>query len=79
MCGDVGDGRCVSYAIMMRLRLWGILCWSVHEEFTCRRRQLIRKIGRMEGAERWVEEYERGDKEVKVALHAVGEEVGRHR
>ena len=38
------------------------------EEFMWRRRQLVRKTGRMEGAERWVEEYERGEREVKVAL-----------
>ena len=37
------------------------------EESMWRRRQLVRKIGRMEGAERWVEEYERADKQVKVA------------
>jgi hypothetical protein len=33
------------------------------EESMERRRETIRKIGRMEGAERLVEEYERGDKD----------------
>ena len=60
MCGD---GRCVLCA-SDEVEDVGLGC----EEFMWRRRQLIRKIGRMEGAERWIEEYERGDNEVKVAL-----------
>ena len=37
------------------------------EEFT-ERRKLIRRIGSLEGAEEWSEEFEVGDDEEKVAL-----------
>ena len=38
------------------------------EEFTEERRTLIRRIGSLEGAEEWSEEFEAGDDEEKVAL-----------
>ena len=41
--------------------------WSC-EEFTAERRKLVRKIRSLVGAERWGEEYDRGDAEEKVAL-----------
>ena len=38
------------------------------EEFTEERRKSIRRIGSLEGAEEWSEEFEVGDDEEKVAL-----------